>query len=615
MVSPRLSGHDPDFSADLMAYLTEAVLLTDADGYFTFISPNTDALLGYTQAEIAAISHIRHLFSHWSEEQIADLQRDQHRIETTFSDRSHHRHEVRLHIRAVTLGLGRWLYVVEDIGEHKRLEQSLSQINQQFESQVQRHSRELSVFHRALDAAAIVAMTDADGVITFVNDRFCDISGYSREELIGQTHRLIKADHHPSDFFKDMWNTIRQGQVWRGEVCNRHKDGHLYWMDTAISPFLGDDDDKPVQYLAVRFDITRRKHMEEALQSNVQMLTAISRAQAQFITLANRLTIFEDLLNTLLELTNSEYGFIGEVLFRADGSAQMEESLMKIRGVPYLKTHSITNIAWNAETQQFYADNYEQGMEFTNLKTLFGAVIMTGQPVIANNPATDPRRGGIPSGHPPLDAFLGLPLFQGDQLIGMVGIANCPGGYREAVIAELQPFLVTCSVLIEGYRLDRQRREAEGQLHQTNQELARATRLKDEFLANMSHELRTPLNAILGMTEGLREEIFGPITDGQITALTTIERSGNHLLDLINDILDLAKIEAGRITLNVQPTALESICQTSYTFVRQQAQHKHIRLTLDLPPNLPLVMVDERRVFQVLINLLANAVKLPPTAV
>jgi len=154
-----------------------------------------------------------------------------------------------------------------------------------------------------------------------------------------------------------------------------------------------------------------------------------------------------------------------------------------------------------------------------------------------------------------------------------------------------------------------ERQQAAIQLQRTNEDLARATRLKDEFLANMSHELRTPLNAILGMTEGLQEEVFGTINDKQKKSLQTIERSGNHLLSLINDILDLAKVESGQIELDCTPTSVEYLCQSSLVFIKQQAFKKHIELEVNLSPNLPEILIDERRMRQVLINLLSNAVK------
>ncbi len=159
-----------------------------------------------------------------------------------------------------------------------------------------------------------------------------------------------------------------------------------------------------------------------------------------------------------------------------------------------------------------------------------------------------------------------------------------------------------------------ERQQTEQQLTQRNEELIRATRLKDEFLANMSHELRTPLNAILGMTEGLQDEVFGSVTTQQIKALTTIEHSGSHLLSLINDILDVAKIESGQVELDCVPTAVTSLCQSSIAFIKQQALKKQIQLSINIPSYLPDITLDERRIRQVLINLLSNAVKFTPTS-
>ncbi len=156
------------------------------------------------------------------------------------------------------------------------------------------------------------------------------------------------------------------------------------------------------------------------------------------------------------------------------------------------------------------------------------------------------------------------------------------------------------------------RKKYEQQLEQTNAELLRATRLKDEFLATVSHELRTPLNAILGMTEGLQEEIFGTLNERQISALQTVERSSYHLLELINDILDVAKIEAGQVELNYSSTAIAQLCQSSMIFVKQYALKKNIQLEMQIAPNLPDISLDERRIRQALINLLNNAVKFTP---
>lgn len=161
-------------------------------------------------------------------------------------------------------------------------------------------------------------------------------------------------------------------------------------------------------------------------------------------------------------------------------------------------------------------------------------------------------------------------------------------------------------------RLEAERSQTQLELERTNQELIRATRLKDEFLANMSHELRTPLNAIMGMTEGLIEEVFGTILPKQEKSLKTIYRSAAHLLSLINDILDVAKIESGQLALYIKPVNLPSLCSSSLAFIKQQALKKQIQIISDVPSSFPLVMLDERRILQALINLLNNAVKFTP---
>jgi signal transduction histidine kinase/DNA-binding response OmpR family regulator len=160
--------------------------------------------------------------------------------------------------------------------------------------------------------------------------------------------------------------------------------------------------------------------------------------------------------------------------------------------------------------------------------------------------------------------------------------------------------------------LARRVEERTADLSAANAELARAARLKDEFLASMSHELRTPLNAVLGLAEALQEEVYGPVTSPQRRSLQQIEASGRHLLDLINDILDLAKIEAGQVDLTFGAVAVASVCQSSLEVMSPLAAKKRIAVSSSIDSAVQTIRGDERRLKQILVNLLSNAVKFTP---
>jgi PAS domain S-box-containing protein len=178
-----------------------------------------------------------------------------------------------------------------------------------------------------------------------------------------------------------------------------------------------------------------------------------------------------------------------------------------------------------------------------------------------------------------------------------------------------------CLIAMNGLLINiSDRKQAEIELYQTNNrlklminELQQATRLKDDFLATMSHELRTPLNTVLGMSEALQEEIYGSLNLRQLKSLKTIERSGRHLLELINDILDVSKISAGKLELDISTVTVNVLCKSSIAFVKQKALNQQIQIDLHLSPGVSSMVIDERRMRQVLINLLSNAVKFTPS--
>lgn len=161
----------------------------------------------------------------------------------------------------------------------------------------------LEVLSIAVDSAAIVAITDANGIITEANQVFCDISGYTRDELVGQNHRILKSGEHSPEFFKEMWRTLTKGSIWRGEVCNKRKNGTLYWVDSTIVPVL-DHNGNPTQYIAVRVDISPRKNAEMSLITASKMASLGEMAAGIAHEINNPLTIISGKTSRLEHLIN-----------------------------------------------------------------------------------------------------------------------------------------------------------------------------------------------------------------------------------------------------------------------------------------------------------------------
>jgi len=202
--------------------------------------------------------------------------------------------------------------------------------------------------------------------------------------------------------------------------------------------------------------VQERSDALASVRTQNNLLQAVQRAQTRFISEGSPEKLFDDLLRDLLVVTNSEFGFIGEILFTEDGE-------------PYLRDRAITDISWNEEARKIYqkfAD--EKGLDFYNVRGLWGTVILTGEPVISNDPANDPRSSAMPDGHPQLHSFLGVPFHMDGKVIGMAGLANRPGGYDKEFVNLLQPYVATCAAIIEAHRNDNRRREAVEQLAQTH---------------------------------------------------------------------------------------------------------------------------------------------------
>ena len=200
-------------------------------------------------------------------------------------------------------------------------------------------------------------------------------------------------------------------------------------------------------------------------------------------------------------------------------------------------------------------------------------------------------------------SLLAVPLFREERIIGgLVVLRREPGEFSTEVVKLLQTFATQSVLAIENARLFRE-------IEEKGRQLETASKHKSQFLANMSHELRTPLNAILGYTELILDNIYGDVSAKVRDVLIRLEKSGRHLLGLINDVLDLSKIEAGQLTLALADYSMREIVQTVFTAIESLAGEKHLALKVTLPPDLPLGHGDERRITQVLLNLVGNAIK------
>src|SRR5688572_8914308 len=192
------------------------------------------------------------------------------------------------------------------------------------------HVQQLADFKRALDHAAIVATTDVSGRITYVNDKFVEVSGYSREELIGQDHRIINSAYHPKEFIRDLWRTIANGQVWHGELRNRAKDGHFYWVDTTIVPFLTERG-KPYQYIAIRSDISARKAAEEQLVQQAALASVGKVAAVVAHEVRNPLAGIKGAVQVLMgrrQSGDADVPIMRDIVSRIDALSNLIDELM-----------------------------------------------------------------------------------------------------------------------------------------------------------------------------------------------------------------------------------------------------------------------------------------------
>ena len=370
--------------------------------------------------------------------------------------------------------------------------------------------------------------------------------------------------------------------------------------------------EKKSQYYALFYrEMHERQRAEESLQRSNALLHALSAAQLQFVAHSDLQSVFAGLLASLLGMTGSGCGLIAEFV-----PSSAETTVGGLQARVLARTDCAV---WPAEVGST-----------ANITTGFDALIARllaepGPPGPVTGPVTSAEKAGDGDAAGPL---LGLPFVVGGAMVGLLAL-NAAGA-TDDLAAFLQPALATCGQIILANRSELRRQEVEhalaqeraslaqrveertAELQMVNAELGRAMHAKDEFLATINHELRSPLNAIVLCTETLAYQLDGPLSERQLRSVQNISVSAGHLLGLINEMLDVAKMESGKLTIDLKPCQVKDVCQASLRLIAPVAETNRITLSCSID-NIWEIEADERRLTQILVNLLSNAVKFTPS--
>ncbi|MFK5949741.1 MAG: ABC transporter substrate-binding protein [Methylococcales bacterium] len=475
------------------------------------------------------------------------------------------------------------LLSIRDITERKKIERRefLREKELEIARQKQLISHQELLFQKdALDQHATVSITDVKGKILYVNRKFCQLTGYSEAELLGQDHRILKSGKHTKDFYTELWATITQGHVWQGEIKNKAKDGSFYWINATIVPQL-DSQGKPIQYIAMRTDITQLKALER--KAYVESEYALIRAKISLV-LQGQGPLKERIEQAL------------SLLVQAD-----ELNLQNKVGV-FLIPEGEDDLVMHAVHGSFTEEFMQKEQCIKAGDCLCGRVAVSGLLKVSDNCFTDHEHEHTFEGMEAHGHYI-VPLKFSGEILGVLFIYTDPNPSKDLArlslltqIGELFSLAVVNDRITEALQAEKDKAN-------------KANKAKSEFLSSMSHELRTPLNAILGFAQLLEIDDEAPLTEIQKESVDFINSSGKHLLALINEVLELSAIEAGKVEFSIEPIQLRECIKESLTLVENGAIQNNIKLQL-IEKNIDiLILADYTKLKQVLLNLISNAIK------